>query len=158
MPSEEPTPTPTQSATPEPTPEPTPTPTPEPSVPSINFSWPCPGYSYISAGWMGYPGHKGLDMAAAYGTPIYAAESGSVMMANKTDEWGYSWGYYVSIYHNSTYSTLYAHCSSVVVNSGQWVEKGQLIAYVGSTGNSTGNHLQFEVYENGTRVDPMKFF
>lgn len=139
-------------------PSPTPTPEPTPAAPSINFLWPCPGYAYISAGWMGYPGHKGLDMAANYGTPIYAAQSGTVMIANKTDEWGYSWGYYVSIYHNSTYSTLYAHCSSVIVDAGDWVEAGQLIGYVGSTGNSEGNHLHFEVYENGTRVDPMPFF
>lgn len=157
-PSQSPSPSETPSESPETTPSPTVTPAPEPSVPGINLLWPCPGYSYISAGWMGYPGHKGLDMAASFGTPIYAAYSGTVMMANKTDEWGYSWGYYVSIYHNSSYSTLYAHCSSVVVDTGDWVEQGQLIGYVGSTGNSTGNHLHFEVYENGSRVDPMKFF
>lgn len=122
------------------------------------FQWPCPGYSYISAGWEGYPGHKGLDMAAAYGTPIYAAASGTVMVANSTDEWGDSWGYYVSIYHNDTYSTLYAHCSSLTVSEGQYVEQGQLIGYVGLTGNTTGYHLHFEVYEDGTRVDPAQFF
>ena len=107
---------------------------------------------------MGYPGHKGMDLAANYGTPITAAASGTVIMANSTDDWGYSWGYYVSIFHNSTYSTLYAHCSSLAVSNGQYVEAGQVIAYVGSTGNSTGNHLHFEVYENGTRVDPGQFF
>ena len=107
---------------------------------------------------MGYPGHKGLDMAADYGTPIYAAESGTVMMANSSDPWGYSWGYYVSIFHNGTYSSLYAHCSSLAVSTGDYVEKGQVIGYVGSTGNSTGNHLHFEVYQNGDRVDPAQFF
>ena len=159
-PSTEETPETAPSEEPSQSPESTPTPSPEPTptTPSINFQWPCPGYAYISAEWMGYPGHKGLDMAANFGTPIYAAQSGTVMIANKTDEWGYSWGYYVSIYHNSTYSTLYAHCSSVIVDAGDWVEAGQLIGYVGSTGNSEGNHLHFEVYENGTRVDPMKFF
>lgn len=173
----EPTPIPEPTATPEPgqpVPEPTATPeptlAPEPTEPpsdngggsssgsSVSFRWPCPGYAFISAGWMGYPGHKGLDMAANYGTPIYAAESGTVMMANSTDPWGYSWGYYVSIYHDETYSTLYAHCSSLAVSTGDYVEQGQLIGYVGSTGNSEGNHLHFEVYEYGTRVDPAQFF
>lgn len=139
------------------TPEATPTPD-SGSSSGIGFSWPCPGYSYISAGWMGYEGHRGLDMAAAYGTPIYAAAAGTVMMANSTDSWGDSWGYYVSIYHNPTYSTLYAHCSSLAVSTGEYVQQGQLIGYVGSTGNSTGYHLHFEVYENGTRVDPAQFF
>ncbi len=158
-------PTPKPTAKPEPTPAPTAKPTEAPSGgggsnsgSSISFRWPCPGYSYISAGWMGYPGHKGLDMAADYGTPIYAAESGTVMMANSSDPWGYSWGYYVSIFHNGTYSSLYAHCSSLAVSTGDYVEKGQVIGYVGSTGNSTGNHLHFEVYQNGDRVDPAQFF
>lgn len=160
-PSPEPSPTPNpDGTTPEPTPTPTPTPepTPEPSAPGIYLQWPCPGYSCISAGWDGYPGHKGLDMAANYGTPIYAAASGTVIMANDDDEWGNSWGYYVSIYHNSSYSTLYAHCASLTVESGQWVDQGQLIGYVGLTGNTTGYHLHFEVYENGVRVPPEKFF
>ena len=61
------------------------------------------------------------------------------------------------IAHNSVYSTLYAHCSSLAVTSGQYVERGQVIAYVGNTGNSFGNHLHFEVYEYGTRVDPAPF-
>lgn len=149
---------PTDPENPEPTPTPEPDPAPDPGDDYINFQWPCQGYSYISAGWMGYPGHKGMDLAANYGTPITAAASGTVIMANSTDDWGYSWGYYVSIFHNSTYSTLYAHCSSLAVSNGQYVEAGQVIAYVGSTGNSTGNHLHFEVYENGTRVDPGQFF
>ncbi len=160
-PTPEPSPTPNpDGTTPEPTPTPTPTPepTPAPSAPGIYLQWPCPGYSYISAGWEGYPGHKGLDMAANYGTPIYAAASGTVIMANDEDEWGYSWGYYVSIYHNSSYSTLYAHCASLTVESGDWVEQGQLIGYVGLTGNTSGYHLHFEVYENGVRVPPEKFF
>ena len=160
-PSPEPSPTPNpDGTTPEPTPTPTPTPAPEPeeTPPGIYLQWPCPGYSYISAGWEGYPGHKGLDMAASFGTPIYAAASGTVIMANDEDEWGNSWGYYVSIYHNSSYSTLYAHCASLTVESGQWVNQGELIGYVGLTGNTSGYHLHFEVYENGVRVPPEKFF
>ena len=76
------------------------------------------------------------------------------MVANGSDEWGYSWGYYVSIYHDSTYSTLYAHMSSVAVSAGQKVKKGDIIGYVGNTGYSFGNHLHFEVYKDGTRVNP----
>lgn len=125
---------------------------------SIDFRWPCPGYIAITSEWGDGRDHKGLDMAADFGTPILAAESGTVMVANDYDSWGYSWGYYVSIYHDSTYSTLYAHCSSLAVSAGDYVEKGQVIAYVGNTGNSFGNHLHFEVYENGTRVDPSQFF
>lgn len=119
--------------------------------------WPLPGVTYISAGYNGYPGHKGLDIAGPYGTAIVAAESGTVIEANNYDSWGYSWGYYVLIYHNGTYTTRYAHMSSLIVSAGQYVEKGQIIGYEGATGNVTGPHLHFEVYQNGTRVDPMQF-
>lgn len=119
--------------------------------------WPCPGYSYISSYWGDNRGHKGIDFAASFGTPIYAAESGTVITSNTTNSWGGGWGYYVSIKHNGTYQTLYAHCSSIVVSAGQTVKAGQLIGYVGSTGNSTGNHLHFELYKNGTRIDPWPY-
>ena len=119
--------------------------------------WPLPGVTYISAGYNGYPGHKGLDIAGPYGTAIVAAESGTVIEANNYDSWGYSWGYYVLIYHNGTYTTRYAHMSSVAVSTGQYVTAGTIIGYEGNTGNSFGAHLHFEVYENGTRVDPARF-
>lgn len=113
--------------------------------------------TYISAGYNGYPGHKGLDIAGPYGTPIVAAADGTVIEANSTDSWGMSWGYYVLIYHNGTYTTRYAHMSSVAVSTGQYVTAGTVIGYEGATGNVTGPHLHFEVYENGVRVDPMQF-
>ena len=119
--------------------------------------WPLPGVTYISAGYNGYPGHKGLDIAGPYGTPIVAACDGTVIEANNYDSWGYSWGYYVLIYHNDTYTTRYAHMSSVAVSAGQYVTAGTVIGYEGATGNVTGPHLHFEVYQNGTRVDPMMF-
>ena len=119
--------------------------------------WPLPGVTYISAGYNGYPGHKGLDIAGPYGTPIVAAADGTVIEANSTDSWGMSWGYYVLIYHNGTYTTRYAHMSSVAVSTGQYVTAGTVIGYEGATGNVTGPHLHFEVYENGVRVDPMQF-
>ena len=167
-PSEEPTPSPTPdpdaTSTPEPTAEPSaspsaePTATPEPTEnpqPSESFCWPLPGYSTITDSFGN--GHYGLDVGAPRGTPIVASRSGTVMIANGTDEWGNSWGYHVSIYHDEDYSSLYAHMSEVSVSSGQWVNKGDIIGYVGNTGYSFGNHLHFEIYEGSTRVDPQDF-
>lgn len=122
----------------------------------FNPCWPIPGVTYVSQHY-GNNGHKGIDIAGAYGTPIVAAESGEVIMGNNYDSWGDSWGYYVLIYHNGTYTTRYAHLSSLTVSTGQYVTKGQTIGYEGSTGNSTGPHLHFEVYENGYRVNPWPF-
>lgn len=126
-------------------------------VEGFNPIWPLPGVTYISATYGGYPGHRGLDIAGAWGTAVVAAESGTVIAANNYDSWGDSWGYYVLIYHNGTYTTRYAHLSSLAVSQGQYVEKGTIVGYEGATGNVTGPHLHFEVYENGTRVDPMNF-
>jgi murein DD-endopeptidase MepM/ murein hydrolase activator NlpD len=119
--------------------------------------WPMPGVTYISCPYGGYSGHKGMDIAGPWGTPIVAAADGQVIEANNYDSWGYSWGYYVLIYHNGTYSTRYAHLSSVAVSTGQYVTAGTIIGYEGETGNAYGAHLHFEVYENGIRVDPARF-
>ena len=152
-----PTPTPTPVPTVKPTP--TPTPVPQPSYDDDysgeSFAWPVPGWTGVSCAFGN--GHYGMDIPASRGTPIVASRSGTVMTANGSDDWGYSWGYYVSIYHDSTYSTLYAHMSSVAVSEGQWVNKGDVIGYVGDTGYSFGDHCHFEVYQNGTRVDPSQF-
>ncbi|MDL2287048.1 M23 family metallopeptidase [Eubacteriales bacterium OttesenSCG-928-G02] len=103
--------------------------------------------------------------AWAWKTPcIHPAQSshrnphGIVVVANSSDSWGGGWGYYVKIKHNDTYSTLYAHASRIAVINGQEVKKGQVIAYVGTTGNSTGNHLHFEVYKDGSRTNPLGYF
>lgn len=122
----------------------------------FNPCWPIPGVTYVSQ-YYGNNGHKGMDIAGPYGTPIVAAESGQVLVANNYDSWGDSWGYYVLLYHNGTYTTRYAHLSSLTVSDGQYVSRGQVIGYEGSTGNSTGPHLHFEVYQNGSRVDPSAF-
>ena len=124
----------------------------------LSFGWPLAGYGYGSitqyyGGMYSGTPHKGLDIGVPYGTPIYASESGQVLSA----EYHWSWGNNVLIWHNGTYSTRYAHCSSLAVSAGQYVEKGQVIGYVGSTGQSSGPHLYFEVYQNGTRVDPLGF-
>ncbi len=121
---------------------------------SLSFSWPLAGYGYGSiTQYYGNNGHMGLDIGIPYGTPIYAAESGQVISA----EYHWSWGNNVLIWHNDTYSTRYAHCSSLAVSAGEYVQKGQVIGYAGSTGQSSGYHLHFEVYQNGSRVNPLNF-
>lgn len=101
-----------------------------------------------------YKSHGGVDFDANYGQNIYAAGSGTVIEAWTQDDWGGGWGYYVVIQHDNGLQTLYAHCSSLAVSVGDYVSTGQTIAYVGSTGYSTGSHLHFEVYDGGMRVDP----
>ena len=98
--------------------------------------------------------HRGLDIAAPAGTPIYAAASGTVTYS------GYNQGGFgklIIIDHNNGYQTYYAHCSSLYVQVGQKVSKGQNIAGVGSTGNSTGNHVHFEIRSNGTPINPYDY-
>ena len=98
--------------------------------------------------------HKGLDIGAGIGTPIYAAADGTVESAS-WDSGGY--GNLVKISHGSGIETLYGHTSRMAVKAGQKVKRGQLIAYVGSTGHSTGPHVHFEVRLNGTAVNPLKY-
>ena len=87
-------------------------------------------------------------------SPVYAADSGYVSIAKTLN---YSYGYYILINHGNGLSTLYAHNSQLLVSQGQAVEKGQLIAYSGSTGNSSGPHCHFEVRLNGNRVNPLNY-
>jgi hypothetical protein len=91
---------------------------------------------------------------SAYGKPIVAAQSGTVIRANKTDSWGSGWGYYIMVDHGGGFSTLYAHCSVVVAEEGQQVQQGEIIGYIGNSGNSYGAHLHFECWFNGERYDP----
>lgn len=74
------------------------------------------------------------------------------------DCWGGGYGYYVKIKHNDTFDTLYAHCSKICVTNGQQVKKGQVIGFVGSTGRSTGPHLHFEIWKNGSRTSALEYF
>lgn len=123
-----------------------------------SFLWPVPGYSGISR-WASLPyGHRGVDITAPYGTPIYAADAGTVIAAQWHNHPTMSWGYYVEIDHGNGYKTLYAHMSSFVVQAGQTVEKGQLIGYVGATGAATGPHCHFEMYYNNTLISARNVF
>ncbi len=124
------------------------------------FTHPCPGYSRISSefGWREAPiagagnNHKGMDLAAPTGTPIYAA-AGTVTTARYSS----SAGNWVVINHGNGLQTYYMHASALYVSEGQSVSKGQNIAAVGSTGQSTGPHLHFQVMQNGTPVNPRNY-
>ena len=97
--------------------------------------------------------HNGVDLANSQGTPIYATRSGKVTVAT----YGSTYGYYVTINHGDGYSSLYAHMTHYVVSKGDTVKKGQLIGYMGTTGRSTGPHLHFSIFYNGSSVNPMNY-
>lgn len=118
-------------------------------VPTGTLQWPLPVAGTITSqfGHRVDPitgevsSHTGTDIACAEGTPILAAADGTVTVANGLDSWGGSYGYYIQIDHGGGLETLYAHCSGICVTTGQQVQTGQVIGYVGHTGRATGNHL-----------------
>ena len=122
------------------------------------FTHPCPGMTYQSS-YFGeirefeVGGHKGHDYAAPEGTPTYAAAAGTVLIANYST----SAGNWVVIQHDNGLVSKYMHHSALTVSAGQRVEKGQQIGYVGSTGQSTGPHLHFQVELNGVAVNPSNY-
>ncbi len=97
--------------------------------------------------------HNGVDLANDKGTPIRAVRSGTVTVAT----YGSTYGYYVTINHGDGFSSLYAHMTHYVVGRGDYVEQGELIGYMGSTGRSTGPHLHFSIFYNGSAVNPMNY-
>ena len=126
------------------------------------YIWPLPGYSPGSAyGWRMHPifnemrFHAGEDIGAPSGTPILAADSG---VATVIPDNGNGYGNYIMINHGGGRVTLYAHMSAFAISNGATVSQGQVIGYVGSTGNSTGPHLHFEVRVNGATTDPKQYF
>lgn len=135
---------------------------------SYGFAWPYGGSYYISSGFgyrihptLGYSKlHGGIDItgSGAYGKPIYAIADGQVILSQYYDSYGNCVMIDHGTYNGTSIVSLYAHASSLVVSNGQNVKKGQLIAYVGSTGRSTGAHLHFEIRENGTRVNPLNYY
>lgn len=128
----------------------------------LHFLWPAPAGKYITSyyGYRTHPisgewkMHNGIDIGAAGGTNILAAEDGVVVTA-AWNEGGYGW--YVIIYHGDNISTLYAHSSKLLVKAGDQVQRGQVIALVGNTGASRGDHLHFEVRVNGATRDPLDY-
>ena len=127
-----------------------------------SFTWPCPSCTYITSrvGYRWHPVsgqwkyHSGLDIGAAYGASIVAADGGTVTIAGLNGGYGKC----VMIDHGNGYYTLYGHMSSIAVSVGQSVSKGATIGYVGSTGVSTGPHLHFEIRQGTTILDPENWF
>lgn len=141
------------------------------SAGASGFAWPVPGHSGISS-YYGYRWgtlHGGIDISdgGIMGAPVCASKGGTVVRMNNTCTHNYGksyscgcgggYGNYVVIAHDGTYSTLYGHLTSVAVSVGTYVNQGDVIGYVGSTGWSTGEHLHFEVYVNGGRYDPLSY-
>lgn len=128
-------------------------------VGSGQFIWPVNGPITSPFGWRNHPIygrqilHSGMDIGVPTGTPVHAADGGTVILSG----WVSGYGYTVVIDHGNGFSTLYAHNSEVIVSSGQSVSQGQAIAYAGSTGNSTGPHVHFEVRVNGEPQNPLNY-
>ena len=119
--------------------------------------WPLPGHTYISCHFgevdaFGNTGHRGTDIPAPEGTPILAAHNGTVLVSG----WNDSYGNQVLLDNGAGLSTRYAHMTQTAVTAGEAVTAGQVIGYVGSTGDSTGFHLHFEVMQNGMRMNPLE--
>ena len=126
--------------------------------PTGSFSWPCTGtltsrFGYRSLRLSGSNNHQGIDIGNSYGASIYASDGGTVTYAG----WMGGYGYLIIIDHGNGYETYYGHNSSLVAYVGQKVHKGQLIARMGSTGYSTGNHCHFGIKLNGTFVNPLNY-
>ncbi len=136
-----------------------------PVAPSeAGYGTPLPGKTKgnITTGFYGYSGHGGVDFACSAGTPVQAVKAGEVVTSKalrRADGSYKSYGEYIVIDHHDGTMTLYAHmlANSRAVSVGAWVSQGQQIGQVGSTGNSTGNHLHFEVRINGERVNPTQY-
>lgn len=131
-------------------------------APSDDGGWICPVPWYVLTSPFGYRVHpiygdwrfhSGVDLACSEGTPIYAARSGKVISAG----WNDSMGYYVQINHGDGFSSIYMHMTHFVVSSGEYVSQGEVIGYVGSTGDSTGDHLHFGISYYGEYVNPMEY-
>lgn len=126
------------------------------------YAWPTPGYSYITSGFgwrtlYGRPNyHTGIDISGSgiYGSPVIASNMGRVV---RVRYYSTGYGYHVMIDHGDNQWTVYAHLSGICVNEGDWVAQGQTVGYVGSTGNSTGPHLHFEIRIDGTATNPLNY-
>jgi murein DD-endopeptidase MepM/ murein hydrolase activator NlpD len=120
---------------------------------SSGFVWPVHGVLTSSFGWRWGRMHEGIDIAVGNGTPVVASASGTVIVAG----WMGGYGNLVVVDHGNGIATAYGHNTSIAVGVGQPVAQGQLIAYSGNTGHSTGPHVHFEVRVNGAAVDPLGY-
>ncbi len=147
------------------------TPVATPTVSDSGFAWPAPGFSYITS-YFGYrwgSTHKGIDIGDGniMGGAAVASQAGLVVTVNNSCTHNYAkssscgcgggYGNYVVISHDGTYSTLYGHLTSAAVSVGDYVQQGDVIGYIGSTGFSTGAHLHFEVWKNGEKQNPTNY-
>ena len=131
------------------------------SIGNIKFIWPCPSSSRVTSAFGGRESptegassnHQGMDIGAPTGSNIIAAADGTVTIST----YSYSAGNYIMLNHGGGVSTVYMHCSQLLVSAGDTVKQGQVIAKVGSTGYSTGPHLHFGVRLNGSYVNPAKY-
>ena len=116
----------------------------------VNFATPCSGKK--SQGFSSR--HPAVDIYNTYGTEIYASNAGVCVKKVYSNV---SYGNHIILEHSDGYQTLYAHLSDIAIDIDQEVQQNELIGYMGSTGNSTGNHLHFEIHENGIQVNPLKY-
>lgn len=130
------------------------TPSYKPSVTGGKLNWPVGCRNNLTTYW-GHP-NRARDIACSYGTPIYAAESGTAYISF-SGSWGHGYGNTIDIRSANGLMTRYAHMSSFNVNSGQYVNRGDVIGFVGMTGRTSGPHLHFEVLINGVAVDPINY-
>jgi len=119
----------------------------------LEFDWPIHGGFSSGYGWRGVGSHEGIDLTAKPGTPVLAAEAGRVVESG----WRGDYGRVVVVKHARHYSTLYAHNRAIRVQKGAFVEKGDVIAEVGATGNATGPHLHFEIRRERKPDDPLRY-
>lgn len=120
---------------------------------TMEFAFPLSKYKRVSRGYNGK--HKGIDVSAPKGTPIYAAESGWITYQGRKFR-GY--GKLVILEHSKNWATFYAHMTQFEHKEGTWVNQGDIIGYVGNTGRSTAPHLHFEIRYRNTAIDPMPYF
>ena len=119
----------------------------------LSFAWPVPGRVSSGFGWRGGKRHEGVDIPARRGTPVKAAEAGRVIHSGRLGDYGNV----VIIKHAGRYSTVYAHNRKNRVRKGQFVERGDVVATVGKSGNASGTHVHFEVRRNRVAQDPVRY-
>ncbi|MBY0384268.1 M23 family metallopeptidase [bacterium] len=124
-----------------------------PDTPSIEFNFPLTNYRRISRGYKGR--HRGIDISAPKGTKIYAAESGWITYQGSKF---HGYGKLVIIEHSKSWATFYAHMNSFHTKEKTWVNKGDVVGYVGHTGRSRGDHLHFEIRYKNRPIDPLGYF